>query len=334
MPPRLPEKVRRRVIPEFRKMANAAAVAARLDIGHTTVLRVLSDAGIPRASPTQAHPHRLSPEREREVVRRYVAGERSGAIAREMECSVFLVRKLAKKRLHHLRAWEPHPRLYSRADSRDEVDVGCGRVADGDRAQVRSIPGDRLRGASAAAEEVERHRCPEEKHGKWKGGQTQRQDGYVVVIIGHGDPMAQCGIHRIRRSTASSWPGRSAGSWSATKPFTTSTGAPDNRIENLELWHSRHPRANGPANGTAQPVPVGTERGPNEEDLRRPSTRCVLVGVGRWAADVQTTVRSRARTPTARDRSASGHHPELRHLLHDGREHADNGLDEVATRSR
>ena len=245
MPPRLPEKVRRRVIPEFRKMGNAAAVAARLDIGHTTVLRVLSDAGIPRASPTQAHPHRLSPEREREVVRRYVAGERSGAIAREMGCSVFLVRKLAKKagciifgRGNRNRGFTPAQvaemkTLWAAGESQTAI----GRKFGASQATVSAA----LRRQGI---EVERRRCPREKHGSWKGGRTQRHDGYVAVLIDHGDPMAA-----MRNSTGYALEHRLVMARSLGRVLERhetvhhiNGDRQDNRIENLELWHSRHPR--------------------------------------------------------------------------------------------
>lgn len=245
MPPRLPEKVRRRVVPEFRKMGNAAAVAARLDIGHTTVLRVLAEAGIPRATPTQAHPHRFSPEGEREVVRRYVAGERSGVIAREMECSVFLIRKLAKKagciilgRGNRVRDFTPDQlsemkAMWAAGESQKAIGRRFGA------AQPTISMALRREGVEAVS-----RRPSGSRHGNWSGGRITTGDGYVIVMLEKNDPLAEMrsrgGYVREHRLVMA----RSLGRVLARNETVHHINGKrdDNRIENLELWHSRHPR--------------------------------------------------------------------------------------------
>jgi hypothetical protein len=245
MPAKLPAKIRDRVIPAFRETKSAAAVAESLGIGHTTVLRILAEAGIERGTPTQVHPHRLKPEQEREVVRRYKAGEFSGSIARDMKCSRGLVRTIARRagciingRGNRVRDFSPEQveemsRRWRNGDSQTAIAVDMG--------VSQACVSMHLRRAGF---KKETRRQVGERHGSWKGGRVVVDGGYVWVHAMHAGPYASMangsGYVPEHRLVMARHLGRPLVAGENVHHLNGKRD--DNRLENLELWHTKQPK--------------------------------------------------------------------------------------------
>lgn len=245
MPAPLPRSYVPAVLSAFRKHPNAAKVAADLGIGHTTVLRILENEGVRRMPPKQAHPRKLNPAQEADVARRYAAGERTRSLGREYKIGAETVRKIAVRsgipifaRGNRRREFSPEQvaemaRLWREGYSQSEIGVRF-------RAHQSFISAVLRRAGLAKSDS---YYAKAERHGSWKGGRTIAAGGYVRVLVNGSDPMVVMGNnsnyvleHRLVMARHLGRP------LLPTETVHHKNGKrDDNRLENLELWASRHP---------------------------------------------------------------------------------------------
>jgi len=174
---------------------NGPQIANTLGTSSSNVYRLLKSSGIRPAQANRAHerPGNRSnaPEDEREIVRRYQAGETMAALGRAFNCHLATIRNVLVR--HGVTPRGPGGPM--RQVTREEAEVILRRWNDGEaQGTIAKSLGmsqsqvSRLLSLHGLASEKRISR--RETHGNWKGGRSTNRHGYVFVRIDADDPMA------------------------------------------------------------------------------------------------------------------------------------------------
>lgn len=213
---------------------NGVEIARALGIGSTSVYRAFARLGIVASQDLRWKVdwrRKHTKEQEAEIVRRYQAGEAMTSIARDFECSTQTIKNVAIRHEVQLRSVGGRPRRWS-----DE--------------QVAEIQENYLNGMTREQLAHRYHTTSRQLKYLLSGlanGTTRKlvkSGDYRMVFVSRDDPLAEMrmrnGYVMEHRLVMARHLGRPLLLEETVHHRNGNTR--DNRLENLELWSSRHPR--------------------------------------------------------------------------------------------
>ncbi len=208
--------------------------------------KILYAAGVPRGYGRAMDLKRravLSEEQEKAVIEKYVGGSDANVLAREFECSSWVINKVVsragitkKPKGNRIRSTTDEQKqkivsLYEQGMSQEEVGAIIG-VSQPVVSRVLIAAGTSMRGVNASGD----------KHGNWIGGVIEQSQGYLCERVSKDDPYAS-----MRTGSGYVLQHRLVVARSIGRPLKTSETVhhingdrKDNRIENLQLRHGKH----------------------------------------------------------------------------------------------
>lgn len=232
------------IIDAYAREGVAKKVALMLDIGQTTVARVLARHGVDASRGLLEYRRRAQLHDDataQAVRRRYESGETVDAIRADVGGSQDTIKRALRRSGATIRP-NPAPR-----EREGEVDVIRSMYEGGASQQRISLAIGRSQ--SFVYRAMKRHgieRRPMHpggaRHSKWKGGEWPRSDGYVMTMVMDGDPAAamrdRAGYVLKHRLVMARHIGRALSRHETVHHINGDKA--DNRIENLQLRQGRH----------------------------------------------------------------------------------------------
>ena len=233
----------------YRQKKSSVKVAKRLQIGSTSVLRVLHRHGIsPPAHGSEDSRKRLrrfSDAQAAVVVREYENGESMQSLCRRHRCSAQAIRNAVLRAGGKIRpiGGENRIRKWSDEEKREICDLYArGWTQTNIAIRFHAIQSKISKILVAAGAQVRPQWARGERHGSWNGGRTRMGGGYVGVLVDRLDPlfcMARANNyvpeHRLVMARSLGRP------LSKTESVHHINGDKhDNRLENLQLRQGHH----------------------------------------------------------------------------------------------